>query len=117
MKVGTKVFIAAGLLVSLVLAGVVSSFASGSPDGLDSAALEGCTTDTEHEITGGECMAKAAEDHDLGGGPFADYATAGIGDDFWSTAVSGVLGVLVVFAVGAGLFWLVKRRGAATGGR
>lgn len=115
MKVRTKVFIAAGLLVSLVLAGVVSNFASGSPDGLDSATLKGCTTDTEHEITGGECMAQAAKDHNLGGSPFADYGTAGIGNDFVSTAVSGGLGVLVVFAIGAGIFWLVKRRPAPDG--
>lgn len=115
MRIRTKLFIAAGLLLSLALAGIVSNFAYGSPDGLDSATLEGCTTDAEHEITGGECMAQAAEDHDLGGGPFADYATAGVGNGFLSTAISGVLGVLVVFAVGAGLFWLVKRRGEPDG--
>lgn len=117
MKVRTKLFIGVGLLVSLVLAGIVSNFASGSPDGLDSAALAGCTTDAEHEITGGECMAQAAKDHDLGGGPFADYATTGVGNEFLSTAISGVAGVAVVFAVGAGLFWLVKRRGPAPDGR
>lgn len=116
MKVKTTVFVVAGLLLSLVLAGIVSNFASGSPDGLDSAALKGCTTDAEHEITGGDCMAKAATDHQLSDSPFADYATAGIGDDFLSTAISGVLGVLVVFAVGAGLFWLVKRRTATSDG-
>ncbi|MGH8878887.1 MAG: PDGLE domain-containing protein [Stackebrandtia sp.] len=114
MRVKTGALILGGLLVSLLLAGVVSNFASGSPDGLDSATLEGCTTDADGEITGGDCMAEKAADHDLANGPFADYATAGVGNDFVSTAISGVLGVLVVFAVGAGIFWLIKRRNAST---
>lgn len=114
MRVKTGGFILAGLLLALLLASVVSNFASGSPDGLDSATLEGCTTNAEGEITGGECMAREAAEHDLGGGPFADYATAGIGNDFLSTAISGVLGVIVVFGIGAGVFWLVKRRAPVT---
>ena len=32
----------------------------------------------------------------------------GIGNEFLSTGVSGVLGVLVTFAVGGGVFWLLK---------
>ena len=53
--------VGAFLLVALLLAGVVSNFASSSPDGPDSA---------------------------------------------------GVVGVLVTFGVGAGVFWLVRRRRA-----
>jgi hypothetical protein len=36
-------FLLAGLAVCLLLAGVVSNFASSSPDGLEHAAREGCT--------------------------------------------------------------------------
>jgi cobalt/nickel transport protein len=103
-------FLLGGLLVSLLLAGVVSSFASSSPDGLDSAAREGCTFDADDNITGGTCMAQGEEDHQLADGPLADYGIKGIDNEFLSTGLSGVLGVLVTFAIGAGIFWLARRR-------
>jgi cobalt/nickel transport protein len=103
-------FIGAGLLVALLLAGVVSSFASGSPDGLDSAARKGCTVDAAGEITGGTCMAQKEKDHQFADGPLADYAVKGIDNEFLATGLSGVLGVLATFAIGGGLFWLVRRR-------
>jgi cobalt/nickel transport protein len=103
-------FLLGGLLVSLLLAGVVSSFASSSPDGLDSAAREGCTFDADDNITGGTCMAQQEQEHQLAGGPLADYGIKGIGNEYLSTGLSGVLGVLVTFGIGAGVFWLVRRR-------
>jgi cobalt/nickel transport protein len=103
-------FLLGGLLVSLLLAGVVSNFASGSPDGLDSAAREGCTFDADGTITGGECMAQGEEDHQLGDSPLADYGIKGIDNEFLSTGLSGVLGVLVTFGIGAGIFWLARKR-------
>ena len=106
-------FLAGGLLVALLLAGVVSNFASGSPDGLDAAAREGCTFNADDEITGGTCMAQREGEHQMADSPFADYGIRGIDNDFISTGLSGVLGVLVTFAVGGGLFWLVRRRDRA----
>ena len=103
-------FLAGGLLVALLLAGVVSNFASGSPDGLDYAAREGCTFNADDEITGGTCMAQQEQEHQMADSPFADYGIKGIDNEFLSKAVSGVLGVLVTFAIGGGLFWLVRRR-------
>ncbi|MET8149360.1 PDGLE domain-containing protein [Actinoplanes sp. NPDC049668] len=103
-------FLAGGLLVALLLAGVVSNFASGSPDGLDAAAREGCTFNADDEITGGTCMAQRERDHQLADSPLADYGIKGIDNEYVSTGLSGVLGVLVTFAIGGGLFWLVRRR-------
>ncbi|HWH00431.1 MAG TPA: PDGLE domain-containing protein [Pilimelia sp.] len=103
-------FVLGGLLVSLLLAGVVSSFASAAPDGLDSASTKGCTTDEAGEITGGSCMARNAKDHELAGSPLADYALRGVADERLATGLSGVAGVLLTFAVGGGLFWLARRR-------
>lgn len=114
-RVKLAAFLAGGLLVSLLLAGVASSFASSSPDGLDSATLEGCTVSAEGEITSGECAATKAGDHELAAGPLADYAVKGIDNEFLATGLSGVVGVLVVFAVGGGLFWLVRRRPTGDG--
>lgn len=102
-------FLAAGLLVALLLAGVVSGFASSSPDGLDATALRGCTVDAQGEITGGTCMAQREQDHQLAGGPLADYGVRGV-DGPLSTGLAGVLGVLVTFGVGAGAFRLLRRR-------
>lgn len=101
-------FLVGGLLVALLLAGVGSSFASSAPDGLDAVTREGCTYQ-EEKITGGECMARAAEEHELGG-PFADYGIPGIDNPYLSTGLSGVIGVLVVFGLGLGLFRLARRR-------
>ena len=102
--------LAGGLLVALLLAGVVSNFASGSPDGLDHAARQGCTFNADDEITGGTCMAQQEGEHQLGDSPLADYGIRGIDNECLSTGLSGVLGVLVTFGVGGGLFWLVRRR-------
>jgi cobalt/nickel transport protein len=108
----TTWFILGGLLVALFLAGVVSNFASGSPDGLDAASRKGCTFSENDEITGGDCMARNAKDHELADSPLADYGLSGIGNSFVSTAIAGVTGVLVTFAVAGGIFWLVRRRGS-----
>lgn len=108
-RVRTGAFILGGLLVALVLAGVVSNFASSSPDGLDSTATRGCTLNDEGEITGGTCIAQSEEEHEVGG-PLADYGISGVENEFLSTATAGVLGVLLTFAIGGGLFWLVRRK-------
>ncbi|MDW3846261.1 PDGLE domain-containing protein [Micromonospora sp. BRA006-A] len=107
-------FLLGGLLVALLLAGVVSNYASSHPDGLDSSLLKGCTVNADDEITGGSCPAQQAKDHELADSPLADYGVRGIGNDFLSTGLSGVLGVLLTFALGGGLFWLARRRGPVT---
>ncbi|MCZ7439408.1 PDGLE domain-containing protein [Micromonospora sp. WMMC241] len=106
-------FLLGGLLVALVLAGVVSNYASSHPDGLDSSLLKGCTVNADDEITGGSCPAQQARDHELADSPLADYGVRGVGNDFLSTGLSGVLGVLLTFTVGGGLFWLARRRNPA----
>ncbi|MFF5082761.1 PDGLE domain-containing protein [Actinoplanes sp. NPDC000266] len=100
-----RLFLATGLLVALLLAGVASSFASGSPDGLDHTAREGCTFDADGEITGGTCMAQQEGQHQLADSPLADYGIEGIDNEYLSTGFSGVLGVLITFAIGGGVFF------------
>ena len=95
-------------VATLFIAGVVSYFASSSPDGLDSATLQGCevvdTADGE-ELTG-SCIAQHAEDHSLGGSPLADYAVDG-GEN--TGGIAGVIGVVVTLVVAGGAFWLIAR--------
>ena len=71
-----RAFLAAGVLVALLLAGVVSFWASSSPDGLERVA----------EDTG---FIGTAEDHDLADSPFADYGTAGVDDARLSGGLAG----------------------------
>jgi cobalt/nickel transport protein len=114
-----RLFLAAGLLVALLLAGVVSSFASSSPDGLDATARSGCTFNANDEITGGTCMLQQEREHQLKDSPLADYGIKGISNAYVSTGLAGVAGVLITFGVGAGVFWLARRRsrGEAPAGR
>jgi cobalt/nickel transport protein len=108
-------FLVGGLLVALLLAGVVSNFASSHPDGLDSSLREGCVFDANDNIVSGDCPAKQAKEHELADSPLSDYRIRGIDNPYLSTGLSGVIGVLLTFAVGGGVFWLVRRRGPASG--
>ena len=92
----TRAFLLAGLVVSLLLAGLVSGFASSSPDGLEKVAEEQGFSDT-------------AEEHAFADGPLADYSVSGVDDERVSTGLAGVLGVTITFAFGLGLFALVRR--------
>ena len=79
----TKAVLLGVLLLALVLAGVVSRFASSSPDGLT----------------------KVSQDHGFAG---SERAREGVFDGYGS--VSGVIGVLVVLALAGGLAYLTRRR-------
>ncbi len=97
------------ILVTLALAGIGSLFASGSPDGLDSATRSGCTFNDQDEITGGECLARNAKEHELESGPLAGYAAKGV-DGSAGTTIAGVAGVTVILLLGGGLTWFYRRR-------
>lgn len=95
------------LAVALLIAGGLSYFASGDPDGLDTVTLSGCELSEEGEPQAGDCIANSAEDPTLGGSPLADYAVGG-GDG--TVGLAGVIGVIVTLAVAGGLFWVLRRR-------
>jgi cobalt/nickel transport protein len=108
--VGLRRFVVLGVLIALVLAGVVSAFASASPDGLDSVTRAGCTFNARGEVVSGSCIAQQARAHGLGDSPFAGYTTRGVGGAA-STGVSGVVGVLATLAIAFGLATALRRRG------
>lgn len=100
-------FLLVGLLVALLIAGVGSFYASGSPDGLEASAAETGFGDT-------------ARDSATADSPLADYGVAGIGDARLSGGLAGVVGVLVVLVLAGGLTLVLRRRGnteAAPGDR
>jgi cobalt/nickel transport protein len=89
----------AGLLVALLVAGVGSWYASGSPDGLEWAAEQAGFADT-------------ARDSGAAGSPLADYSVAGVEEERLSGGLAGVLGVAVTLLLAGGLTLLVRRRSA-----
>ena len=92
-----------GLLVALLLAGVVSNYASSHPDGLDSSLREGCTVDADDNIVGGSCPAQQADGTtSWRTARWPTTACAASATSFLSTGLSGVLGVLLTFASAAG---------------
>lgn len=95
-------------VVTLLIAGGVSYFASSSPDGLDSATLQGCEvveTATGEELRG-ECIAQHADEHSLAGSPLADYA---IGGQDGTGGLAGIIGVVVTVVIAGGAFWVIAR--------
>ncbi len=91
MRTNTKLFIVAGLLVGLALALFLSPFASSKPDGLEKVA-----TDEGFDGTVG--------DHDTADSPLADYGVEGVDNEKLGTALAGLIGVLLTFGIGLGLF-------------
>lgn len=92
-----RTFFAAAALVTLLLAGVASYYASDRPDGLEYVAGE----------TG---FGGTAEDSATADSPLADYETRGVDDARLSVALAGVAGVGLVALLGGALFWTLGRR-------
>ena len=95
-----RVVLAVVLGIALMVAGVVSHYASNSPDGLTSVAGR---------------LGFATAGRSSGSGPLAGYEVPGLGRPRWSGGLAGVLGCLVVLAVSTLLFRLrrpVSRAGA-----
>lgn len=92
-----RTFWIAGLLLTLLVAGVVSSYASASPDGLEWAAGESGFADTARD--------SAAADS-----PLADYGVAGVDEERVSGGLAGVIGVAATLVLAGGLTLALRRR-------
>lgn len=91
-------FLRAGLVVSLLIAGVVSYYASSNPDGLGKVAEDKGFLDT-------------AEDSINAGTPLADYGITGLDNERLSVGLSGIIGVFVTLIVAFILFKTIARKG------
>ncbi|TYP86021.1 PDGLE domain-containing protein [Blastococcus xanthinilyticus] len=89
----------AGLVAALLVAGFLSWYASGSPDGLEHAAEEAG-------------FAHTAEDSVTAGSPLADYLVDGE-ENRLSAGAAGVIGVVVTLALAGGLTLVLRRRGSS----
>ncbi|MFC0864660.1 energy-coupling factor ABC transporter permease [Sphaerimonospora cavernae] len=86
-----------GGLVAILLAGVVSFYASSSPDGLEKVAADKGLN--AHE-----------QDHGLSDAPLADYGVKGIDNERLSGGLAGVAGVAITVLAGGAVFYTVRRR-------
>lgn len=104
MDTRTRGFLVAGLVAAVLVAVVVSQFASGEPDGLEYVAEQ-------------EGFMETAEDHLLAEFALADYGGNLDTGDTASTAIAGAAGVAITLLVGYGVFWIARRTGSrgATG--
>lgn len=96
-SVTSKKFYIGGLLVSLLLAGVVSFYASSNPDGLEKVAEEIGFIET-------------AKDPATAGSALADYGVAGVENERASVGIAGVIGVAATGVVATGLFLYLGKR-------
>ncbi len=103
IRAGAWGFAAAGLTVAALLVLVVAPLASVEPDGLERVAID-------------EGFIDSAEDHALSDSPLADYGVSGIEDEATGTRLSGLIGVLVTFGVGAAIVaaFVVMRKRSTT---
>jgi cobalt/nickel transport protein len=93
----TRRFLLLGLLVSVLLAGVVSFYASSSPDGLEKVA----------EDIG---FIETVEPHAIENSPLADYGVSGVDDERLSVGLSGLIGVGLTAVVAMGGFMLLAKK-------
>jgi cobalt/nickel transport protein len=96
----TRRFVAVGLLLTLLVAGVASFYASSHPDGLEHVAEQTGFSDSAQE--------SAASDS-----PLADYSVDGVDDARLSGGLAGVIGCVLTLAIAGGLFMVLRRRGTS----
>jgi cobalt/nickel transport protein len=97
MKISNRKFFAAALLVSALLAGVVSFYASSSPDGLEKVA----------EDVG---FIETAKEHTFGDFTLSDYGISGLENARLSVGFAGLIGVVVTALIAMALFMLIRKK-------
>lgn len=83
----TKKLVLVGAVISLVIAGIVSYFASSNPDGLE-------------KVSGDKGLDVNVTDSAVSDSIFADYGIAGLEN---STGLAGVIGVIITAVIAYGL--------------
>lgn len=95
----TRGVVLVGLLITLLLAGFGSYYASSSPDGLARVAID-------------KGMGKGAQIHAFGDSPLAGYSVRGVGSQRLSGGLAGLAGVGLTFLLVGAITVGVRGRGA-----
>jgi len=99
--ISNRKFIVMGVLVSALLAGGASFYASSHPDGLEKVAGDIGFLDTSKKHTNADKL-------------LADYGVKGIENDRLSTGAAGVIGVIATAGLSTGLFLVLRRKNGAS---
>jgi cobalt/nickel transport protein len=86
-----------GLAMSLLVAFLMSPFASPWPDGLERVAKD-------------QGFLEKGEGPPVFAAPIPDYTFPGIGNREWATATAGLVGTLLMFGIGWGIAAILKKR-------
>ena len=97
MKISNRKFFASAILISAILAGGVSFYASSSPDGLEKVA----------EDVG---FIETAKDHSFGDFTLADYGFKRLENARLSVGFAGLIGVAATALIAMGLFRLIRKK-------
>ena len=95
--ISNRKFIVMGVLISALLAGGASFYASSNPDGLE-------------KVAGDIGFIDTAKDHTNSDSTLADYGVKGIKNERLSVGVAGLIGVVATGAISGGLFLLLRRK-------
>lgn len=94
----SRAFVAATVLLAVLIAGVLSGFASTHPDGLES-------------VAAASGFASTSSDSVASASPLADYEVSWWGDSRVSAGVAGVLGCVLASLLVTGV---TRRKGSET---
>jgi cobalt/nickel transport protein len=96
-SISSKQFYIGGAIISLMLAGVVSFYASSHPDGLEKVASEiGFIDNAKAPASSGSAL--------------ANYGVAGVENERASVGIAGVIGVAATGVIATGLFLYLGKR-------
>lgn len=87
-------------IAAVVVAGVLSFYASSSPDGLERVAAD-------------KGLNAKERDHSVKDSPLTHYSIKGVSNERVSVGLAGIIGVVAIAVVGAGFFTLVSSRSSA----
>lgn len=102
-------FVVVGLAGALLIGVVFSNFAASTPDALQRAVIDSSCRGEPNEAAVEECLAEQEGEPVLGIQPASTF-------DYGVTWFSGLVGVLLCFAIGAGIVLLLRRTGSSSGG-
>ena len=87
----------AGIVIASLIGGAVSYFASRSPDGLEKTQQELGAAEAPHNGVAAPALL------------FNEYSLKWLGEGFWSNAIAGVTGTLLVLGILLGVGYLLRR--------
>ena len=100
-------FVFVGLAVALLIGAVVSNFAASTPDALQRAVIDSACEGEPNGAAVEECLAEQE------GEPALDIQPAST-SGYGVTWFSGLVGVILCFALGAGMVLLLRRTGGTS---